>query len=88
MHYYLHEYLLTCVTWYGAPTHSQLAVQLKVTAAVDLCQQASMHSLKKQFLSPGSVTTIHILLPHVQTWMALNSLRDQNSLPLNLSRRL
>lgn len=42
----------------------------------------------EQFLSPGSVTTFHILLPHVQTWMALNSLRDQDSLPLNLSLRL
>jgi len=40
------------------------------------------------FLSPGSVTTFHILLPHVQTWMALILLRDLDSLPLNLSLRL
>lgn len=33
-----HEYSLTCVTRNGPPTHSHLAVQLKVTTAVDLCQ--------------------------------------------------
>lgn len=42
----------------------------------------------EESLSPGSVTTFHILLPHVRTWVALKSLRVQDSLPLNLSLRL
>lgn len=42
----------------------------------------------ESFLSVESVTTFHILLPYIQTWMALNSLKERDSLPLNLSLRL
>lgn len=42
----------------------------------------------EQFLTLNSVSTFHILLPHTQTWMALNSLKDRDSLPLNHPLRL
>lgn len=59
MHYYQHEYLLTCVTGsVDAPTYSRLAAYLQVTTAGDLCQQASMNFTALQFLSPGECNHI------------------------------
>lgn len=50
LHYHLHEYLLTCVTWYAdGSAHSQLAAQLEVTTAADLRHRASMRSLQINF---------------------------------------
>lgn len=87
LHYYLHEYLLTRVTRYAdGPTHSQVKIESDHRGRFTSMGQYAFTA--EQFLSPGSVTTFHILLPHVQTWLAFSSLRDQDSLPLNLSLRL
>lgn len=50
LHYHLHEYLLTCVTWYAdGSARSPLATQLQVTTAADLRQRSSMRSLRINF---------------------------------------
>lgn len=71
-----------------AATRSPLAVQSESDHSGGFMSTGWHAFTAEPFLSTGSVTTFHILLPYMQTWMALNLLRDEDSLPLNLSVRL